>query len=97
MKKLRGAFPQFASVGVAQYWAGVIEATPDAVPVISGVERMPGLFLATGFSGHGFGTGPGAGHLAADLMTGRKPLVDPYPFRYARLIDGTRLAPEGGV
>ena len=35
-----------------------------------------------------------AGVLAADLIEGRAPVVDPHPFRYARLVDGTRLTPD---
>jgi glycine/D-amino acid oxidase-like deaminating enzyme len=46
---------------------------------------MPGLILAAGFSGHGFGIGPGAGHLIADLATGAAPIVDPAPYRPERL------------
>ena len=45
---------------------------------------MPGFFLATGFSGHGFGIGPGAGRLMADLVAGDPPVVDPAPFRLER-------------
>ena len=30
--------------------------------------------------GHGFGIGPGAGHLIADIVTGADPLVDPRPY-----------------
>lgn len=41
-------------------------------------------FLATGFSGHGFGVGPGAGHLMADLITGDQTLVSAAPFRFER-------------
>lgn len=36
------------------------------------------------FSGHGFGIGPGAGHLIADLATGAEPIVDPVPYRPER-------------
>ena len=63
---------------------GLIDATPDAVPVIGEVPRLPGFFLATGFSGHGFGIGPGAGRLIADLVSGRTPMIDPKPFRLER-------------
>ena len=41
--------------------AGYIDMTPDEIPVISPLDAVPGLFLASGFSGHGFGLGPGAG------------------------------------
>jgi glycine/D-amino acid oxidase-like deaminating enzyme len=77
-------FPVFAQMQVAQSWGGMIDVTPDAVPVISEVAATPGFFLATGFSGHGFGIGPGAGKLIADLVTGDAPVVDPAPFRFAR-------------
>lgn len=81
---LSRAFPAFKTMKVAQSWAGLIDVTPDAVPVISPVESVPGFFIASGFSGHGFGIGPGAGRLMADLVTGDTPIVDPTPFRYAR-------------
>jgi glycine/D-amino acid oxidase-like deaminating enzyme len=45
---------------------------------------VPGFILAAGFSGHGFGIGPGAGHLIADLVTGHAPIFDPVPFNPAR-------------
>ena len=82
---------------VAQAWGGSIDSTPDAVPVISAVPQMEGLFLAAGFSGHGFGIGPGAGRLAADLVCGDTPVVDPTPYRYARFTAGEKLAPAGAL
>jgi glycine/D-amino acid oxidase-like deaminating enzyme len=97
MASLKRTFPAFEGATVAQSWAGAIDATPDAVPVISGVEALPGFHLATGFSGHGFGIGPGAGKLMADLVTGKPPVVDPSPFRYTRFIDGTKPEPIAGL
>jgi glycine/D-amino acid oxidase-like deaminating enzyme len=94
---LAKVFPVFAQARVAQQWAGLIDVTPDAVPVISPVESVPGFFLATGFSGHGFGIGPGAGRLVADLVTGGDPIVDPTPFRFSRFSDGSRPRPIAGV
>jgi len=97
LANLRAAFPALAQVKMAESWAGMIDATPDAVPVISPVDSLPGLCIATGFSGHGFGIGPGAGRLAADLVSGASPVVDPTPFRYSRMIDGTKLVPDAGL
>ena len=65
--------------------------TPDVVPVISPVAAVPGFFIASGFSGHGFGIGPGAGRLMADLVTGDPTIVDPKPFRYERFTDGSPI------
>lgn len=77
-------FPFFRDMKVENAWGGLIDVTPDAVPVISPVESLPGLIIATGFSGHGFGIGPGAGKLACELATGAPPCVDPTPFRLER-------------
>ncbi|MGE0004523.1 MAG: NAD(P)/FAD-dependent oxidoreductase [Parvibaculaceae bacterium] len=94
---LREYYPVFRDMEIADRWAGVIDATPDAVPVMSPVAKLPGLFLASGFSGHGFGLGPGAGRLMADLVTGAPPCVDPEPFRYSRYFDGTDPQPTTGL
>ena len=88
---VRKAYPVFENARIAQTWAGLIDVTPDAVPVISPVERIPGFFIATGFSGHGFGIGPAAGKLTADLVTGTTPLVDPKDFRLSRFSDGSKI------
>ncbi|TNF65083.1 MAG: FAD-binding oxidoreductase [Rhodobacteraceae bacterium] len=92
----RRAFPVLEGAEVAQSWAGLIDVTPDAIPVISPVEAVPGLFIGTGFSGHGFGIGPGAGRLLADLVTGRAPVVDPADFRLSRFTDGSPIRSESG-
>jgi glycine/D-amino acid oxidase-like deaminating enzyme len=89
-------FPVFRNAEIVERWAGMIDATPDAVPIISGVAERPGLYVSTGYSGHGFGIGPGAGRLMADLITGQEPLVDPGPFRFERFSDGTRMEPIAG-
>jgi glycine/D-amino acid oxidase-like deaminating enzyme len=90
-------FPRFRDARVIEQWAGLIDVTPDAVPVIDEIPKLPGFYLATGFSGHGFGIGPGAGRLMADLITGAKPIVDPRPFRYSRFVDGSRLQSQAGL
>jgi len=94
---LKEYFPVFRNMEIAQAWGGIIDATPDAVPVMSPIEKLPGLYLASGFSGHGFGLGPGAGRLMADLVTGTTPCVDPEPFRYTRYFDGTNPQPTTGL
>ncbi|AZO05048.1 MULTISPECIES: FAD-binding oxidoreductase [unclassified Mesorhizobium] len=69
--------PDLRKTRISAAWAGYIDSTPDGVPAIGEINSVPGLFLAAGFSGHGFGIGPGAGHLVADLVTGAEPIVDP--------------------
>ncbi len=89
------ANPNLEGIGIAEAWGGTIDTTPDTIPVISAVDSLPGFFLATGFSGHGFGIGPGAGRLAADIVTGDTPLIDPAAYSHQRLVDGRPLAPVG--
>ena len=97
LANLTALFPAFAGARVVQEWAGMIDVMPDAVPVISTVESVPGLVVATGFSGHGFGIGPAAGRLAADLVTGAAPMVDPHDFRLSRFSDGSNPRPIAGI
>ncbi len=84
LKNLKAAWPVFEKAVPRDSWAGMIDVTPDGIPVISAVPELPGLTVATGFSGHGFGIGPGAGRLIADLVTSAVPVVDPAPFRWSR-------------
>jgi glycine/D-amino acid oxidase-like deaminating enzyme len=88
------AFPVFKDAPIAERWGGMIDVTPDIVPVISEVDAMPGFFIATGFSGHGFGIGPGAGRLMAELVTGEPTVVDAKEFRFSRFTDGSRPVPS---
>ena len=91
LKNVRGTFPQLAGIEVDSAWGAQVDCTPDAVPVVSGVDPIQGLFLAAGCSGHGFGLGPGIGYLAAQLIVGDRPGVDPTPFRLTRLLDGSKI------
>jgi glycine/D-amino acid oxidase-like deaminating enzyme len=83
-RRVTQAYPAFAGMRIAGRWGGLIDVMPDALPVIGPVASLPGLFMATGFSGHGFGIGPGAGRLAAELVLGEAPCVDPTPFKLER-------------
>lgn len=84
LRNLKAAWPVFEQARIASAWAGTIDVTPDSNPVIGAVPSLPGLTLATGFSGHGFGTSPAAGQLAADLVGQHTPLIDPSPYRFER-------------
>ena len=95
LTRLAEYYPALKGLKPVQTWGGLIDSTPDGIPVISAVDTLPGLHLSTGYSGHGFGIGPAAGRLAADLIAGDPPIVDPHPYRYSRLIDGTDLGAPG--
>ena len=91
---IAASFPAFRNVAIAETWGGMMDVMPDAIPVISAVDKVPGFFIATGFSGHGFGIGPGAGRLVADMVAGGPTIVDPAPFRLSRFTDGSNPRPH---
>lgn len=77
--------PALAKVRATSIWGGLIDKTPDGLPVIEATPEVEGLVVATGFSGHGFCLGPVTGEILADLaMEGetRHPIA---PFARARL------------
>ena len=90
-------FPALKGIEIAESWAGMVETTPDVVPIIDSPESIPGFHIATGFSGHGFGIGPGAGKALAALLTGNDPGIDLQPFRLARFFDGSPISPQSGI
>lgn len=84
LRRLQRAFPVFEGARVAEAWGGMMDVTPDALPVISAVDAIPGFFIGTGFSGHGFGIGPAAGELLAQLVQGIAPTLGHHAFRLSR-------------
>ncbi|TQS70778.1 FAD-binding oxidoreductase [Rhodobacteraceae bacterium] len=76
--------PALEGLPVQATWAGYIDSTPDGVPVLDTDTGLPGLTLAAGLSGHGFGIGPGVGHLIADMILGREPITQTRQYKLAR-------------
>lgn len=96
-KGLQANLPQLADVPFDELWAGMIDVMPDVVPVMDEVPDYPGLYLATGFSGHGFGFGPGAGETMANLVLGKPAKHDLSRFRFSRFSDGSPIKPGPGL
>ncbi len=89
--------PLLAQAGRAAHWAGLYEVTPDAHPIIGRVPGLAGYFLVTGFSGHGFMHGPGAGLLLSEIvLDGNAHTLDISQLDYARFAEG-RLIREYNV
>jgi glycine/D-amino acid oxidase-like deaminating enzyme len=88
-RNLDEVFPQLQDSKIVESWAGMVETTPDVVPVMCEYESMPGFYIATGLSGHGFGIGPGAGKALAAMVTGNDAGIDMSPFRLSRFFDGS--------
>jgi sarcosine oxidase subunit beta len=61
--------PDLAGTRFPTIVSGEYDATPDAQPIIGAVGPDPGLFVAAGFSGHGFMLAPAIGRrLAAHVL-----------------------------
>ena len=95
VKKAQGLFSaRFPGIGtptILNAWAGMIDTTPDVVPIIDRVPDMPELIVATGLSGHGFGIGPGVGRIVAQMVAGEQLEYDMHRFRFTRFTDGSSL------
>lgn len=68
----------------------------DSHPIV-GPSEVPGLWLANGFSGHGFKLAPGIGAMMARAITGAEAPFDPDIPDDLFSIDRTPLATSGGV
>jgi glycine/D-amino acid oxidase-like deaminating enzyme len=86
------AFPSLGRPRLRTAWAGMIDSLPDLVPIVDHAP-IPGLTIATGMSGHGFGIGPGMGRVVADLVAGRATGHDLERFRFRRFSDGSPITP----
>ena len=93
LEEIRRLYPSLSGLAITRSWAGYIDTTPDAIPVI-GEAGPGGLVLATGFSGHGFAMGPIVGRLLAELVTDGKPSLDLRPFRFSRFAEGAMGKPR---
>lgn len=90
-------FPAMPRLSFVETWAGHIDVTPDMLPVICEMDAPRGYYLATGLSGHGFGTGPGVGKVVSELILEGRSSVDLSALRFARFADGTMHPPRNLV
>lgn len=97
MANLQKVFPQIKQVGIVDTWAGDIDVTPDAVPVIDQFDNPKHFFVATGFSGHGFAMGPVVGKVLADWITTGQPSITLAGMELSRFEDGSVRRPRSRV
>ncbi len=91
ISRVSHVLPVFADAEIESVWGGVLDLTPDALPVIDAVPGVDNLVVAAGFSGHGFGIGPISGLLAAQLVLSRQPELDVSAFGFGRF---SNLSPK---
>jgi sarcosine oxidase, subunit beta len=84
--------PRLASLKIQRQWAGLYDLSPDHAPIVGPVDEAPGLFLASGFMGHGFMMAPAVGkRLARAIATGEAP--EPFgAWAFRRFKQGTAVS-----
>jgi sarcosine oxidase subunit beta len=80
--RLASRYPSAAGAPVERAWAGLYDMTPDAHPIIGPLRD--GVYVAAGFSGHGFMQSPAVGRAVAEELLGLEPSVDLTPYRAER-------------
>nr|MBN2277157.1 FAD-binding oxidoreductase [candidate division Zixibacteria bacterium] len=80
--------PRLETAEMAKSWAGLYETTPDHHAIIGYSDRVKGLFLVNGFSGHGLMHAPAAGLVAAEMISGKGPCIDISPLDPSRFSRG---------
>lgn len=61
-------------------WFGWRPMTPDGVPMIGAIPALRNVLVAAGHNMLGLSTAPATGRLAAELVVGARPHIDPAPY-----------------
>ena len=88
-QRLARRIPPIADAELATGYAGLYTNTPDSHPVMDRIDGVDGLYLCSGFSGHGFKLSPMVGVLMAELISsGAATTMDISPLRFSRFAEG---------
>lgn len=85
-RAIMGYIPLLKDAKIVRTWGGWLDMCYDGVPVIDKIDEVPGLILACGFTGHGFGTAPSVGLMLAQMATGEETVCDISSLRYNRFV-----------
>ena len=73
-------FPFLARAPIQDHWSGLRPSSPSGIPYIGAHPGTEGLYVNAGHFRNGLVTAPASARLAADLILGRKPILDPAPY-----------------
>ena len=90
--KLVHRIPAMARGRWERGWSGVYDVTPDWHPILDESEEVEGLYIAAGFSGHGFKLSPAVGKRMAEFIVKERKPQDLEIFRGTRFAEGKKLS-----
>lgn len=90
---LQDRLPCAREAELTSLWAGLREMTPDDLGIVGALPEVSGLFVAAGFSGHGFMQAPAIGQLLAATITGAAPAFEYAELSPARFAGGLQKEP----
>lgn len=88
LSSFRQLFPHLDAIELKNAWAGRLDLTPDAIPIIDRPKAELPLFVAAGFSGHGFALGPSVGKQLSEWIMQESPSIDLSAFALSRFREG---------
>ena len=90
--------PAWDRLRLVRGWAGLYDVnTLDGNAILGEWPEIKGLYLATGFSGHGLQQGPGVGRYLSELILERPVSLDLSIFTPQRILDKRALSENGIV
>jgi len=89
--------PAFANAQITAGWTGPYDIPPDWNPMVGGVPGYDNLYVAVGFSGHGFKMAPTVGEGLAQTVLGQHVRVSIEPYRMERFAEGRPLHGAYGI
>jgi glycine/D-amino acid oxidase-like deaminating enzyme len=89
--------PAFADAQYTAGWTGPYDITPDWNPIVGEVPGYERLYVAVGFSGHGFKLAPTIGEGLASVVLDREARVSIAPYAMGRFASGQPLYGAYGI
>ena len=83
-RRLSAAFPRLANLPIARTWAELRTFSEDEIFVVGRDTQLSNFLWVAGLGGHGMTTSAAVGELAAALLLGQAPPVEPEPYDPAR-------------
>ena len=89
--------PKLKDLRILRQWAGLYNMSPDKHQICDELKELPGLYVAAGFSGHGFMMAPATGLSMTEMILGLTPTLPWDRLGLARFEDGGELLIEPSV